>query len=293
MEPVVRRKISEVIELYKLEPTLKDIYVEGICDKLIVESFLEKNAIKHVSIYEIDVIDFSDLYEKSPELKRNNKAKIIGLSEQLKLAHGNSLKFISCIADRDFDDLLGISYNKYLLFTDFTSFEMYLFNKKCINTFYKRILHTFPFGAQTAINTLSEPLKELFLIRYSFICLPRSNGQCDFIDIKKTCNIDKKTGQIRFDSTEFLKKMLHKLNLYPKKEKYEKHIESTRAKLPKDIRHTIRGHDFIHLFFLYINKIKNNIKINEETLERVFFMCIDHDELIKYNLFSSLLSKYS
>ena len=78
MEPVERRKISEVVQLYRLEPTLRDIYVEGISDNLIIESFLEENNIMGVSIYEIDKIDLpSKICQSSCKICSSNCLKEI------------------------------------------------------------------------------------------------------------------------------------------------------------------------------------------------------------------------
>jgi len=289
----VKRRISELIELYRLEPELRDVYVEGISDRSIIESFFEVHDISNVSIYEIDTIDFSELYEKSPELKRNNKAKTICLCNQINDAHSDSIKFVVGLVDRDFDDLLRIKYkNPYLLLTDFTCFEMYFLDDDCINSFYKKILHTFPFNAKTTIKELSDPLKELFLMRYLFKCLFK-NKECKFIDLKKLCNINKKTGKIGFNQSEYLNRMLNKIGEYKEKENCQKFIKKSRANLKPEIRHQIRGHDFTHLFFAYINKIKNNIQINKETFERVLPLCANYEKLSDYRLFSTLLKKYS
>jgi hypothetical protein len=55
-----------VIALYELEPDLKDIYVEGDIDKLIIDRFLKKYGMNDVSVKTAEDIDFSVLYENSP-----------------------------------------------------------------------------------------------------------------------------------------------------------------------------------------------------------------------------------
>ena len=69
----VKRKISEVLSLYEVEPELRDIYVEGITDKLIFDRFTNKYGIQDVEIKEVDDLDFSELYSVFPDIKRNNK----------------------------------------------------------------------------------------------------------------------------------------------------------------------------------------------------------------------------
>jgi len=294
MEAAEKRSLKEVITLYTLHPEFRDVYVEGITDRLVVDRFLSKNKIKNFQVLEIDDIDFSEQYSANPSLRRNNKKKIVSLSEELEKEFLSNLKGVSCIADKDFDDLTGeIINNSYLIYTDFSCFDMYLFNVNVVRIFYKTVLRTFPIRPQKTLAELGKVLTEKYFIRLALKEKGSIKDEATITDLKKSVDIDKKTGVIRFDSKIHLKKVLHNNNLQKNVDDYLECIEAHKGKSSNEVRNCIRGHDFIHLFYIYINKIKNDIKLSEEMLERSLFQCIDYSELAKEPLFVKLVSKYS
>jgi hypothetical protein len=288
-----KRTYGELITLYNLEPDLRDIYVEGNSDKLIIERFLIKNKIADFNIIEIDNINFQELYSEIPELRRNNKKKITILSCKLDELFSKSLDKVNCIADKDFDEFLNtLLSNNYLLYTDYTCFEMYLFNNDCISIFYKNILRGFPVTPSKTLRVLGEVLKEKYLIRLVIQLKGEINDENSITDISKSIKVNKKTGEISFDFKAHLLKILNNNKISSKLEDYIKGIEEQRLKCDNDFRNFIRGHDFIHLLYIFINKINNKISISELTLDRSLNQCIDYSELSKTNLFKTLLKIY-
>jgi hypothetical protein len=57
MSPDDRRTIEELIARYELEPTLRDIYVEGYTDALFFRWFLQKSNATNAIVYEIDCVE--------------------------------------------------------------------------------------------------------------------------------------------------------------------------------------------------------------------------------------------
>jgi hypothetical protein len=292
MEFIEKRKLSELLALYSLHPERIDIYVEGITDKLIYEQFLENNKIDDFKVLEIDSIDFSELYVEYPNLKRNMKNKLVKLSETLETKFKNELKHISCIVDKDFDYFLDrIISNSYLLYTDYCSIEMYLLNARCLSIFFKNILHGFPITVNKVIKEVSIPLEEKFFIRLALSQKQELKDEALITDIKKTILIDKSNGTIRFDANAHLLKILQNMRLGKKSSEYIKCIEEFKKKKTNDIRNQARGHDFVRILFLYIDKIKNNISLSEKALERSLFQCFDYDDLYTNKLFVHLKNK--
>jgi hypothetical protein len=52
-----RRTLEELVTRYQLEPGLRDIYVEGKTDKILLEWFLEQRGVKSFAVYEIDTVE--------------------------------------------------------------------------------------------------------------------------------------------------------------------------------------------------------------------------------------------
>ena len=111
-------------------------------------------------------------------------------------------------------------------------------------------------------------------------------------DLKKSVKIIKDSGTVEFDTEKHVLKILNNIGLTSEKEFFHELIEEYRLKLNEEYKKNIRGHDFIHLLFIYINKIKNNIELSEDMLERSLFQCIDFSELRKERLFVSIEEKY-
>ena len=293
MEIEDKRRLSELIELYNLHPELRDVYVEGINDKLVFERFFEKNGISDYKIIEIDDINFSELYDEFPEIKRNNKNKIIALSEQLSENFSEPLEKICCIADKDYDEFLDkILSNEYLLYTDFTCLEMYLFNIDCIRILYRNLLKGFPIAPSKSLKELGKVLKKIFLIRLAIKIRGEIKDKKTITDLKKSAKPNKETGEINFDYKKHLVKILTNNRLGFRLDDYVKCIEIERDKFCNDHRNHIRGHDFIHLLFIYIDKIQNNISLTEETLENCIYQYLDFSKLNYNNLFKTLQEKY-
>ena len=73
---------------------------------------------------------------------------------------------ITCIADSDFDLILGKKYDCHLIiFTDYSCLEMYLFEEYCMAKYFKLCLKGFSVGVRETMDYLSKVLQEVFLIR--------------------------------------------------------------------------------------------------------------------------------
>ena len=97
-----RRTIDELLTRYEFEPSLKDIYVEGIKDKTIIEEVLFQNGITDVSVF-----DISSIHIENKNIKGGNRARVIELASILseKLENTN----VVCVIDNDFRHINGQS----------------------------------------------------------------------------------------------------------------------------------------------------------------------------------------
>lgn len=290
---VEKRSLAELMTLYSLEPELSDIYVEGPSDRILVNRYLKRYD-KTINIVEINDIDFSELYEIKSELKSNCKNKVVELSNQLEDNFSDSLKAVICIADRDFDDFLNkIVTNSYLHYTDLSSIEMYFFNETSLNIFFKDILHDFPVTSRDIISQLQSILNHIFNIKLALLDVFGDAFEVNDFDFKKLTVINKENGEIDFNPSDYIFRYLNTKKLMAYKTAVDEQF-AKQSKINADsIELKIRGHDFMYLFFLYIDKIKNHIKMSYETLERVALVCIDLDFIEGKNLFKTINQKMS
>ncbi len=286
MENSYKRKVSEISMTYNLEPELRDIYTEGNEDSRILEIFLKSNNITDVSIRQIDSIDFSEL---DMNLK-SNRDKVISLSKVLSELNNEQIKFVSCVADMDFEIISQSEpANPFLMWTDFANLEMYLFNDKVLGKFLKIGLGNFPYNFKETTQMLVPVLIYNYSIRYARTCLDSSY---QLVSLDKVIKI--RNAQLSYDLNEVLTKFLLKNNIVNRKEEFESLIEKvhTLQENSSDFRMFIHGKDFIELLFLFIKKVKNTYTFNDKSFTRAIFSSIEIEDLKNYPLFKNILSKY-
>ena len=286
MHQELKKKYKEVIAQYLLEKDLDDVFVEGFADKAFFDNFLKtkKTKKKVVPIETINFTDITDVEVNNLDIK-SNRNKVIILSRLIDSSIPSSkVKFI---IDKDFDDYLPVQGNKKLLKTDFSCLESYLFSEVVIEKFLSIGLTQFPISTEIILTELSKVLKSLFCLRLLKELYYKSSQQVEY---DNNLNIDNKKGTINFNETEYLEKFINKNKLASKKELIHKQFSKLMANLNLEIRHHIHGHDFLEIFFLYINKIKNTQKYKNEHFGKVLFLTVDVTMIEDFPLFKSLIS---
>lgn len=281
----LRKKINEVIALYSLESELCDLYVEGQIDKQLLDSYLKAKG-KFKKVIPIEVIDFNDLPDNMRyglDIK-SNRSKVLILSQ---LIHDSVSKSrVKCIIDKDFADFIATLKNEKLLMTDFSCLEAYLFCEEVVQKFLEIGLTNFPSKGKNVLSELAKVLKPLFCIRL----LKEINfKEAQLLKIDGNLKINKQQATIDFNVEEYLNKFIHKNNLNNFRVKVFKEYNELYLKFTADIRNYIHGHDFISIFYLFINSVKNTNKYKEENIDRVLFLAAEIKMLDKYKLFNSIL----
>jgi len=297
MEDEKRRTLDELVARYELEPSLHDVYVEGLTDKSIIQWFLEKSNTENVVVYEIDTIDIPTERLVALELNNGNRSRVIFLAFELQSLFEGSLPPVICIADKDFDSLIASSHieSELLLFTDYTSIEMYLFDSNIIEKFLRLAVRKDDLKAVNIIKNISPILEEMFLLRAANQSL--SYGmKWSSLKALTSCFKRSKSGQLEFDSNGFVDKYLHDNNRKSDKIAFLDKVNELRNKNISEIRNKIRGHDFIDIFCWYIEPYlpKNKKGFSEpEIVLGNLLCCLDVDYLRQEKLFQELTRRVS
>jgi hypothetical protein len=129
---VERRTISELLARYRLEPSLRDVYVEGSFDRDIFSAFLSQ-ADGDLKFYEIETVDISADTLKKHQLTDGNKQRVVALARELSVVDGNC-RYV-CVADKDLDHWLGkLEITPGLNWTKYTSIELYFLRQDIISS---------------------------------------------------------------------------------------------------------------------------------------------------------------
>src|SRR5260370_5415879 len=157
-----RRHVAEIIEGYRLEPSLRDIYVEGHSDATIVRWYVRTLGIRDVKVAEIDSIEFPT--ELATSIVEGNRGRIMVLAQQVEAADLQPARAVLCIADLDSTGFLGTAENRpYLALTDHPSIETYLFVPDVLDKFVKLVLGLENPSGNEMVTALEPALRQLFV----------------------------------------------------------------------------------------------------------------------------------
>lgn len=285
--PETKRRLEEMKVLYYLEPSLKDLYVEGTTDLSILRWFFEKIRKKDVHIYSIDLVEVPDnVFEQANLSKHSNRNKVIVLAEELSKHFDQRRISAKCIADVDYDRHLGRCRNNYILeYTDYTSFEMYFFNNKYVGKFVDIVLHGFPVSSAILMRDMKNVLQRIFLIR---LANERLGWNMRWLPFRGYISWNRR--RVKFDEERFLTNYLTGNGRRKDMKQFQAVMSDFEEQLHQDPRHNIRGHDFTYLFFLTAKRYKGRRAgfKDVETFERALCGCLELDFLKDEKLFVRL-----
>jgi hypothetical protein len=287
MSIIPRRKLNEIAFIYDRHPEQCDVYVEGTFDKDILTWFFRKYGLQSVCIYTIDSIEIPDGEIISAGRKANNRERTVLLSEFLSQ---QGAKRAICLVDADFAHLRQEKVvTKFLLLTDYSCMEMYLFTEESISKFFTLCCHRGNWPVVTIMDSLSFVLQELFIYRFANEEL---NWEMDWLD-GYTC-MQTNGWQVSLNIDNFIIRFLHKNKRFKGKEEFLKSLEPLRKTFKTDHRHQMHGHDFIYTLSWYIRaKGITGQKATPESVLLCLSMSADHQKLAQEPMFKKLMIRLS
>ena len=270
MSEIPRFTIEDLFNRYDLEPTLNDLYVEGLFDKEIIERVISCGNQPFRAIYEINAIDVPPILVESHSLTDGNKQRVITLAREL--AKLKTQCHYKCLVDRDLDHWFGpLEHTTRLVWTEHTSIELYflsesflkdviLITAKCEIPHWDKYFESF-------IATL----KMLFAMRLA------DRSLCyglRWIDTDKS--LESVGSEIIFDYEGYLAKTLILNGKGNNKSTYQNELSRWSGLLLPDPRLCIRGHDLISLISWSVKSFKGQRSFaSSAAIERLFVLLAD------------------
>lgn len=287
MSSIPTRSIEELVARYTLEPELRDLYVEGHRDKDLFEWFFDQFNCDSISVFEIENIDIDYSLIAKYTLQDRNRDRIVALSLELERLLTVEVRFLTCVADSDFDFVLGRKHNScYLLFTDYTGLDLYFCSEDVLEKIFKLHAPNISFSIQD----FTEILQEIFIIR-------AANEKLDWglhwIPFFKCCEI--KDNKVVYDCEKFIRRYLcanSRINDLSKFIQACKQLKEIRVETPMKL---IRSGDFFELIGWYMLKKlggKGRKFRNPEFMRSILLSAIDSNKLVTEGLFKQLIKKY-
>ncbi len=286
MSPIERRLIEELVTMHKLEPNIRDVFVEGSLDRSLVDWFLSAGQVKNVSVREIDSIDVPTGLIEQAGFAKNNRGRVLTLARELESKLNSEALSIACVVDADFDPILNNTYTlKLLLSTDYSSMELYFFDVRPLEKFLKLGLLGFPKPANRVLADITIPLVELFAIRLANHIL---GWNISLVSFERCCELT--ANGVELDTAEYVDRCLNAANRYADRTEFNRTFNEWRGRLTGDPRTHIHGHDFLAMLAWYVRKHKA-YNASEGVFERTILACAEFQVLRAESLFATLLNR--
>jgi len=292
-----RKKIDELIVRYTLEPGLRDVYVEGPAEKNLLEWFFTESRLEQIDIFDVNTINIPESVTNNYGLRSDNnqcgnRDRIITLSLEFDKKLKNHIPYLICIADSDFDFLLGRKFHSsYLVYSEYTSTDLCFFSEQSLGKILTLLGSNPVCGIKQWVQNIKDVLQKLFLIRTANVKLAWDMTWQEF---SKCCYIDN-NDYVIFKDQEFINKYL---NANGRRNNIDTFIsvlnELTQIQVAS-YECVIRGHDLFELLGWYITrkKGKHGNKFRDQEVIRNSIIASANLESIKdKDPFKSLIHIY-
>jgi len=261
MTAVPRRELDELYAKYDLHPNLFDIYVEGEFDFDLLNMFLSEASITNVSVFLIDDIEVgAAVVEQTGFSAGSNKHRVLTLARLLDSRYGQRPTNVTCLVDADCDRILNKNYGlHHASTTDYTCLESYFLARPTITRFLTFACQLTDQSPEEFTNLAKLVLPIQFALRATSEALSLGDAVLGF-----ESGLMKKRDYFSFTAEKYLESFLSRYQLQGRRTEILDIFTRVLGSLPKDIRHSIQGHDFISLLFEYL-WIKNALKLHDKT----------------------------
>jgi hypothetical protein len=284
-----RRKIVELLTLYELEPSLRDIYVEGPTDRAFVSGVVRRLNLPQVQVREIDQVEIDAGHLSRMGLSEGAKQRVIALAVALSFESKIDLaRQVACIADADDEAGKDAAIRApLLLYTDVTSMPIYGFDGKYLQWYFDVGTMGFPLSGQQVVEQLIPPLRSLCALRRALAVLEVNVA---LASITKDCSFS--GGQLQFDYDRFVKRCKSKDASFAKEKKIQDAVARQLSVLGSDHRLWAGAEDFVSLLNWLIVKMRGQKHtVPEHLLARTILLGVPIDDVLNWNLFRELLRR--
>jgi hypothetical protein len=266
---IPRRTLNEVKARLRLEPTIREIYVEGSFDRDIYRWALEHLAISQVKVYPVSIVEIDSSIREKYNLTSGERQRVLALAYEME--SGEDFKNqILCILDADYDYVLETPNTSTLIKrTTGTAAEMHFWDINVFIKFCRSVL-----GVETPEENATRLMEKILPIVGAVFLLRAANESLklgwsvisleDAIDRHKVFNFE-----------AYYEKVANK-NGAPQELRQRVKDEITRLipiSIPLDARKKIHGHDLTSAIkkILTNDGVKRHFLTNTEELGRIFF----------------------
>lgn len=281
-----RRNLVDLVTMYELEPSLRDIYVEGPHDRAIFNWYLEIAAHQHVSVIEIESIDIPSEKLFSHGLTSGNRDRVITLALELDSQYPTRLPFVRCIIDSDFDLIFESKHEaNHLLYTDYTSVDMYSYDEALLRKVLCLGFHVPESALPSLFNSMTSILHDIFIIRAA---VQKLGWGIPLVSFVRCCKVN--NSSIVFDRSDFVHRCLNASDMQDERATLEALCNNLAVIKLNDPKHSIHSEDYFELIGWYLARRCNwsGYARGKRSIMSNLIVALDHSVLRGQNLFVEL-----
>lgn len=280
-----RRTIPELVTRYELEPSLRDLFVEGDRDLHFLHWLFARSETSGVVIYKIDTVDIPEALLDGLS-HSGNAGRVVAFCTAIETAISQTTPNVVGLVDRDVIEAIDDpSVPKRLLMTDFCSLEGYALSDIALTKFFSLYLGRVP--QKQCINAIKHVLVELWLLRAAKYLLAPTAPWVDRFD--RCCRME--GDLVVLDSNSLVDKLVGQARGQFTADRLRAQVDELRPKLQADSRFYIHGHDLVSLLAWFAHRAGVPRAIyDERPLQRALLASVEWTELVATPLFGRLVS---
>lgn len=262
-----RRTLQEMKARYELEPTLQDVFVEGLFDQeALTRCFSNADNLTRI-FYEIGSVDVPDDLLKQSGLTIGNKQRVIALSRFLATQSiGNACR---CLVDRDLDHWFGeLEQTHHLVWLPYCALELFFFSDELLQELLVVVAQSKISDWNAFKVSLVSTLSDLYGMRLADREL---KWTMQWIAPDRCMALN--GGSIEFAFDEYINRVLMKNGRMKVRKEFDESFSKWRSRLIGDPRNFIRGHDLMDSLAWSIRELRGLKAFSTvETLERLLVL---------------------
>jgi hypothetical protein len=256
MPPADKRTILELIALYAFEPTLRDVYVEGVSDRALLELGLEPHdPFGRSKVYAIDDIEVPTDVVAGLGLDIGNKGRLLALAMTLERDSPRDVSGqVVCLVDTDLDDILCRKTTCGLVvYTSGMSLDAILATVPILTRLF-RVELLVAHDPTLLLNAILPITRERVLHRIAADILGLETAPTE---IAKTSTYDEAT--LVFNAQEYVQRFLNKARASDRRIEFDAQVAAHRAAVEASPVPMVHMSDFLDLLHFCANKIKPSV----------------------------------
>lgn len=272
-EQADRRTIAELQARYDLEPSLRDVFVEGPSDRALVElalKFLGESG--RIRAYEVDTVQVPLELLQARSLPGGNKGRLLALADALAITSTRDLRSTAaCLADLDLDGILGRCRNyRLLIYTAALSLDLVIAGPAVLDKLLSVVLLGFPQPADRFLDQLLPVLNERVLHR---LAADRLAIAVEAPALTKSCTFDGRS--LQFNADAFMRRYLQKAKAVPLEGRFREIVELHRADIIHEPWKYVHMEDFLELLHFCARKVKPRLVPDRAQFRRFMFGLVE------------------